>query len=82
MAGDLQTMINRIASELARADLSTTQIPNAINDAISIYAQERFYFSEVPASGTDTFAATNAALTKGQSQVYRCYCGGRWNIGG
>ena len=55
MAGDLQTMIARIASEIARSDLSTTQIPNAINDAISAYQSERFAFSEVPADGSQTF---------------------------
>lgn len=55
MAGTLQDMINRIASELRRADLATTQIPNAIADAIAVYAQERFAFSEVAANGDVTF---------------------------
>ena len=55
MAGDLATMISRIASEITRPDLAATQIPNAINDAISAYQSERFTFSEVPADGTQTF---------------------------
>lgn len=46
MAGTLADMKSRIASELARADL-TTQIANAINDAIGIYQKERFRFNEV-----------------------------------
>lgn len=54
MAGTLADMISRIASEIARADLSTTQIPNAINTAIDAYSSERFAFSEEPADGTIT----------------------------
>jgi hypothetical protein len=54
MAGDLATMKARIARELARPDL-TTQIADAINDAISIYAQERFRFSETSLSAPPTF---------------------------
>jgi hypothetical protein len=41
----LGAMIARISDEIGRADLSS-QIQNAINDAISIYNQERFYFNE------------------------------------
>ena len=66
MAGDLATMISRIASEITRPDLVATQIPNAINDAISAYQSERFTFSEVPADGTQTFytVAGQAYYTK------------------
>jgi hypothetical protein len=66
MAGDLATMISRIASEITRPDLAATQIPNAINDAISAYQSERFTFSEVPADGTQTFntVAGQAYYTK------------------
>ena len=38
-------MKTRIADEIARDDL-TTQIGYAINDAISAYNNERFYFNE------------------------------------
>lgn len=55
MAGTLGDMKARIAAELGnRTDLAT-QIASAINDAIGVYAQERFAFSEVPADGTVTF---------------------------
>ncbi len=42
---DLATMKARIASELARSNL-TTQIAAAITTAISVYQKERFRFSE------------------------------------
>lgn len=45
MANDLAAMKARIASELARSDL-TTQIASAITDAITVYQKERFRFSE------------------------------------
>lgn len=44
-ARTLGGMKARIASEIARPDL-TTQIENAINDAILIYQKERFRFNE------------------------------------
>lgn len=44
-AGTLGYMKDRIADEIARADL-TTQIAVAIADAITIYQKERFRFSE------------------------------------
>ena len=55
MSGDLGTMVARIASEINRPDLAASQIPLAITDAIQIYQQERFAFSEVPPDGTQTF---------------------------
>jgi hypothetical protein len=55
MAGDLQTMVARIGSEIVRPDLIATQIPNAIYDAIAVYQNERFSFSDVPPDGTQTF---------------------------
>lgn len=66
MAGTFQDMVNRIALEIARPDLSTTQIPNAINDAIQAYQSDRFAFSEVPADGSVTFetVAGQAFYTK------------------
>jgi hypothetical protein len=45
MASSLSTMQARIADELARSDLSS-QITNAINDAIAFYQNERFAFNE------------------------------------
>lgn len=42
----LGTMIDRIADELARTDL-TTQIPKAIQSAIRHYERRAFYFNEV-----------------------------------
>lgn len=55
MADDLQTMKARIASELARSDL-TTQIASAISDAIAIYQKERFRFNETDPSTPVTFS--------------------------
>lgn len=54
MANDLAAMKARVASELSRSDL-TTQIANAINDAISIYQKERFRFNETVPSAPITF---------------------------
>lgn len=51
MAGTLTDMKARIAREMARTDLSN-QIADAINDAIAVYSQERFSFSEDMADGT------------------------------
>jgi hypothetical protein len=42
---NLSTMKSRIADELARSDL-TSQIANAINDAILTHERERFWFNE------------------------------------
>src|SRR4051812_17372356 len=50
----LAVMKARIASEIARSDL-TTQIASAINDAIAIYQKERFRFSDVTPSAPPTF---------------------------
>jgi len=44
----LGDMKDRIADELARFDL-TSQIANAINDAVSAYEDERFFFNETRA---------------------------------
>lgn len=46
----LATMKSRIADEISRTDL-TSQIANAINDAIGLYQPERFYFNETNADG-------------------------------
>lgn len=54
MANDLASMKSRIASELARSDL-TTQIASAISDAIAIYQKERFRFSDSDPSSPPTF---------------------------
>jgi len=43
--GTLGAMVARIADEIGRSDLSS-QIRNAINDAIAVYNNERFYFNE------------------------------------
>ena len=54
MAGDLATMKSRIARELSRADL-TSQIADAINDAIVIYQKEKFRFNETVPNAPITF---------------------------
>jgi hypothetical protein len=54
MAGDLATMKARIASEIARSDL-TTQIASAITDAIGIYQKERFRFNEAVPDDAKSF---------------------------
>lgn len=54
MAGTLGDMKARIAQELARSDL-TTQIANAINDAILIYQKDRFRFNESIPDAPRTF---------------------------
>lgn len=51
----LAIMKARVASELARTDL-TTQIGEAISTAIAIYQTERFRFSDVIPSTVPTFA--------------------------
>jgi hypothetical protein len=55
MAGTLGDMVVRIGSEINRPDLQAVQIPAAILDAIGVYQQERFSFSEIPPDGTQTF---------------------------
>lgn len=54
MAGTLADMKARIAREIARSDL-TTQIADAITDAIGIYQKERFRFNETVPDGARTF---------------------------
>lgn len=49
----------RIVDDLNRSDL-TTQIADAINDAIDFYEEQRFYFNETRAS---TFATVSAQST-------------------
>lgn len=55
---DLTTMKARIATELARSDL-TTQIASAISDAIAIYQKERFRFNETVPGTAITFATVS-----------------------
>lgn len=54
-AATLGGMKTRIAAELARSDL-TTAIENAINDAITVYQQQRFLFNESPLDAPSTFS--------------------------
>lgn len=54
MAGTLGDMKSRIASELARADL-TVQIANAINDAIGTAQKKRFRFNEAIPDNAQSF---------------------------
>ena len=54
VAGTLGYMKARIARELARNNL-TDQIADAINDAISAYADERFRFSDINPAAPPTF---------------------------
>lgn len=48
MAGTFIDMVNRVAAELRRSNM-TTEIKAAINDAISEAAKTRFYFNEMRA---------------------------------
>ena len=62
----LAVMKSRIADEISRADL-TSQISNAINDAIAMYQTKRFYFNETGPNGStfntvanqETYTATD-----------------------
>lgn len=54
MADDLTAMLDRIADELARSDL-TSQIRLAVTDAIKVYQKERFRFSDITPSAPPTF---------------------------
>jgi hypothetical protein len=58
----LGVMKSRIADDLARSDL-TSQIADAINDAIKHYEKERFYFNERRTITFDTVAAQIAYST-------------------
>lgn len=64
MAGTLDDMKTRIASELARSDL-TTQIANAITDAIGIYQKQRYRFNETVPDDAKTFATVQGRATYG-----------------
>lgn len=46
MAGTFKDMVDRVAAELRRSNM-TTEIKSAINDAISEAAKTRFYFNEM-----------------------------------
>jgi hypothetical protein len=61
--GTLSEMKSRIATELARTDL-TSQIANAISDAIKFYGRERFWFNQ---SRTITFATVDAQQAYGEA---------------
>src|SRR5690349_10519428 len=54
MAGTLGDMKTRVAQELRRSDL-TSQIADAINDAILEYQKERFRFSDTDPANYPTF---------------------------
>lgn len=58
MAGTLGDMKARVASELARADL-TTQIAAAITDAIGHYQKKRFRFNESIPDNAKSFATVS-----------------------
>lgn len=64
MAGTLGDMKTRIASELARSDL-TTQIANAIIDAIGVYQKKRFRFNEAVPDDAETFVTVAARANYG-----------------
>lgn len=57
----LADLKSRIATELARTDL-TSQIANAVNDAIKFYGRERFWFNQ---TRTITFATVNGKQAYG-----------------
>ena len=64
----LAGMVSRIADDLNRSDLSSTQIPLAINRAIIAYAKEPFWFKETSAtfstvSGQKAYTTTDTSIT-------------------
>jgi hypothetical protein len=61
--GTLADLKSRIATELARTDL-TSQIANAVNDAIKFYGRERFWFNQ---SRTITFTTVNGQQAYGEA---------------
>lgn len=61
--GTLAELKSRIATELARTDL-TSQIANAISDAIKFYGRERFWFNQ---SRTITFATVDGQQAYGEA---------------
>lgn len=62
MAGTLGDMKARVASELARADL-TSQIASAITDAIGIYQKKRFRFNETIPDNAKSFLTVAGRAT-------------------
>jgi hypothetical protein len=61
--GTLADLKSRIATELARNDL-TSQIANAVSDAIKFYGRERFWFNQ---SRTITFATVDGQEAYGEA---------------
>ena len=61
--GTLAELKSRIATELARTDL-TSQIANAVNDAIKFYGRERFWFNQ---SRTITFTTVDGQQAYGEA---------------
>jgi hypothetical protein len=63
------TMNARIADELARSDLTTTQIPRSVLSAIEHYKDERFWFNELKdtastVSGTQNYLMPDSAAER------------------
>lgn len=63
MTNTFITMVNRIATELRRSNL-TAEIKNAINDAIWSESNQRFYFNEVRGEADTTFSFATVAGTE------------------
>ena len=55
MSRTLQDLMNRIAADLSRDDLTgdylTSPIANAVGDSIRFYARERFWFNQTKTAG-------------------------------
>lgn len=70
MSRTLQDLINRIASDLTRDDLTgdslTSPIANAVGDTIRFYARERFWFNQ---TRLQTFNTVNAQQTYTSSDL-------------
>lgn len=76
MTNTYSTMQSRIADELDRADL-TSQIQNAIQDAIGFYERKYFYFTSNPAAftfstvaGQEYYTSSDAAQIATVPQIY------------
>lgn len=66
-------MINRIADELDRADLTAVEIPNAIQDAIGYGERKDFYFNRGPSNFSfNTVAGQEYYTTSDNAAIPLC----------
>jgi hypothetical protein len=71
--GTLADLKSRIATELARTDL-TSQIANAVSDAIKYYGRERFWFNQSRAITFSTVNGQQAYTSTDQSLIPSLIC--------